>query len=429
LGWLLARIPYPEDIEITDLIRTEGRSVIEDGERVTKHSNPYMEALREEESAKATPSKGKGFDSATFIQAVSTVKVVAAYNGIFRFHENFRKAYKPNPDTDTGKDKKALKKEVFNLPWVDQNLARLRPRFEEIVKNKSFRDDLESLRLVLCYVVVMMLRYTGVRQQCLRDCRISEQVNFEKSGWISFRWRVKNKKVLTITIKPTQAASFAPLCNALWLYYKNIFPHLAQVAREQGYDLGGQLFPRVTASGEMRTFSDGRRGCVEFGEMFARLTQRHFDFEGIEPSMRGSFNPHHLRGLGADWVNAVLGMGEYKAAAFQANDVNTTRLSYLNRRRVDLTPLYDEIDRRASEMSRSNRAPADVDTAEQLRQAYEKQLAALQNQLDVATKQLAEEHAAHAADRASLLGEITSLRMQVERLSELVEKFTAPKAA
>lgn len=41
----------------------------------------------------------------------------------------------------------------------------------------------------------------------------------------------------------------------------------------------------------------------------------------------------------------------------------------------------------------------------------------------------AEEHAAHAADRASLLGEITSLRAQLERLGELVEKFTAQKAA
>lgn len=429
LGWLLARIPYLEDIEITDLIRTEGRTVLEDGEQATRYYNPYMEAIREEERAKTTPFKRKGFDSATFIQVISSIKVVAAYNGIFRYHEKFREAYKTNPDVGTRERKKSLKKEVFDLPWVDQNLARLRPRFEEIVKYKSFRDDLESLELVLCYVVVMILRYTGVRQQCLRDCRISEQVNFEKNGWISFRWRTKNKKVLTTTIKPTQANSFAPLCNALWLYYKNVYPHLVQAAREHDSDLGGQLFPRVTAQGEVRLFSEGRLGRTEFGRMFARLTQRHFDFEGIEPSMRGSFNPHHLRGLGADWVDTVLGMGEHKAAAFQANDVETTRRSYLDRRRIDLTPLYDEMDRRAAEMSRGDRPEADVVPDEQLRRVYETQIAALQDQVASAIRQLGEERAAHAAERTSLLGEITSLRRQVERMNELVEKFTDKKAA
>jgi len=66
-----------------------------------------------------------------------------------------------------------------------------------------------------------------------------------------------------------------------------------------------------------------------------------------------------------------------------------------------------------------------LDTTEQLKREYEAEISALKDQLSSLIKQQVEKRAAHAAERALLLGEMNSLRLEMERTSGLIEKLTA----
>ena len=118
------------------------------------------------------------------------------------------------------------------------------------------------------------------------------------------------------------------LNKALWLFYENVYPFLEGRAREQGNDLEGQLFPEVTAKGVVRRFPESSAG--RFSQRFNKLTERFLDFTGIAPSMRGKFNPHHIRGLFADWIDKDIGLGTAATARAQGNDLSTTERSYLD---------------------------------------------------------------------------------------------------
>jgi hypothetical protein len=390
---LLARIPVTENMEITDLIRIESKVVIEDGEETDKLYNPYIEVFREDEKSQETPSKAKDFDSRFFGNAISAIKSIAAFNGVLRFYKKFSEAYKPNFDVDTMDTKKSKKKEVFTIDWVDYNLSRLRPQFEKIIKEGTFKIDADALDLCLCYLYLITLRFTGGRQQCLRNCRIGWNVEFHKKGRvITFHWRpdeIKNKVDLRTTITPTQVHTFGALNKALWLYYDHVYPFLEERCREQGGDPEGQLFLEVTAKGVVRPFP--RLSSSRFSQRFNKLTEKFLDFTGIEHSMRGSFNPHHIRGLFADWIDKDIGMGAEAAARSQGNDLSTTERSYLARKRIDNTLLFAEVEERAARNKSRDTAPDGVFTVGNSEATYQARITALTEEMAARDKRHAEE--------------------------------------
>ena len=218
LGGLLARIEFTEDLEIAHLIFMEKETVIQDGEPEDKYFNPIIEPFRAKERALEYPGKRAGFDSTAFSKAVRGIMAVAAFNGVLRHHKTFAKTYRAQLDKDEQDKKKAQKKEAFPMSWVDHNLARLKPVFDRAVKEGAFKTDSAVLDKCLCYVYVMMLRYTGVRQQGVRICAVGHNVYVNEDGSITFRWReneIKNDKDFTKTIKRGRSDTFTPLLDVL----------------------------------------------------------------------------------------------------------------------------------------------------------------------------------------------------------------------
>lgn len=348
---LLRRIPLREDMEIRDFIRMESRTVIEDDEEVVQLYNRLIDPIRQEERDKETPSKPNGFDSVFFRSAYLAIKSIAAYNGIFRHHKSFSEVYKTNIDYKGREERKGEKKEAFPMSWVDYNLKLLRPQFDAIIEDGSFKTDIEALEKCMCYVYLMMLRYTGVRQQGLRVCKIGWNVMFNANGSITFHWRVdeiKNDKDFTCTIKPGHTSTFALLVKTLRRYRRHIYPFLVDVARKAGVDLEGQLFLEVLADGSVRRFAKDQYGARAFADTFKNLTSRFLDFTDIAPAMRDKFNAHHIRGIAGDWMHHELGVGTEGTAKFLANTRLTTERLYIDNKRIDSTLVLDEADKRAA---------------------------------------------------------------------------------
>jgi hypothetical protein len=395
---LLGRIPLREDMEIIDFIRMESRTVVEDGEEVPQLYNRIIDPFRQEERDKETPSKPQGFDSVLFRSAYLAIKSIAAYNGIFRHHKSFSEVYKTNIDYKGREDRKDEKKEAFPMSWLDLNLLQLRPQFDAIIEDGSFRTDVEALEKCMCYVYLMMLRYTGVRQQGVRVCKIGWNVMFNANGSITFHWRVdeiKNDKDFTCTIKPGHSSTFALLVKTLRRYRRHIYPFLVDAAHKAGVDLEGQLFLEVLADGSVRRFARDIDGAKKFADTFKNLTSRFLDFTDIKPAMRRKFNAHHIRGIAGDWMHHDLGVGTEGTAKFLANNRLTTERLYIDKR-IDSTQVLDEADKRAAlkKAGHSTFSADVVDTATPA-SAHEQQIAhltaqneVLQSKVDIVTSLL-----------------------------------------
>lgn len=152
LATLLAHIPHKKDIDITDLIRLESEIVIEDGEEKIRYFNPLVDAFRQEQRRQKTLFKNVGFDSSRFSISLAAIRAVAAYNGIFRYHQKFSEAYVTNEDIMSREFLKALKKKTYPMVWIDYNLSCLQPKFDSIISNQSFKTDITDLRLCMCYI-------------------------------------------------------------------------------------------------------------------------------------------------------------------------------------------------------------------------------------------------------------------------------------
>ncbi|HEY0101095.1 MAG TPA: hypothetical protein VGB76_19375 [Pyrinomonadaceae bacterium] len=384
---LLGRIPLREDMEIIDFIRMESRTVVEDGEEVPQLYNRIIDPFRQEERDKETPNKPQGFDSVLFRSAYLAIKSIAAYNGIFRHHKSFSEVYKTNLDHKGREDRKDEKKEAFPMSWLDYNLKLLRPQFDAIIADGSFKTDIEALEKCMCYVYLMMLRYTGVRQQGLRVCKIGWNVMFNKNGSITFHWRVdeiKNDKDFTCTIKPGHTSTFALLVKTLRRYRQHIYPFLVDTAHKAGVDLEGQLFIEVLADGSVRRFGNDHDGSRKFADTFKNLTSRFLDFTDIKPAMRRKFNAHHIRGIAGDWMHHDLGVGTEGTAKFLANNRLTTERLYVDKKRIDSTQVLDEADKRAAlkKAGHSTFSADIIDTATP-GSAHEQQIAHLTAQNEV----------------------------------------------
>jgi hypothetical protein len=77
--------------------------------------------------------------------------------------------------------------------------------FDRIVKAGSFKREVADRALYealadfnFCgyYVALLVLRFLGHRQQCLRDCKIGENITFNRDGSITLFWpkdKIKNR--------------------------------------------------------------------------------------------------------------------------------------------------------------------------------------------------------------------------------------------
>lgn len=326
-----------ESIDIRSLLNITVQKIPdEEGEVYTHLFNPYIEQARKSEMTRDSDRREIGFDSSQFATFLTSIKSVATFNGIFHLHELFNKAYEIVSDDDSIKKRKEAKKRVFDRKWIDGEISRIGKQVRKIASEKSFIFEkysthskaTENLRLCLFYVELVMLRYMGYRQQCLRNCQIGHNIFFEKNDSIRFFWgidEIKNDRELTATLHPEKhKRSHKVLIDALNLYFEDIYPFIEKYASRK---INGQLIVRLgkrdfdvydpeSPSLFYRNFKSSSKKYIQFGDRLKEFST------GI--------NPQFFRGLCSDWLLEVLHLDRDTAASFIGDTERTFSAEYVS---------------------------------------------------------------------------------------------------
>ena len=344
LGELIAAGYDISDVDITDFMKIETIST-DDGE---VEGNKYIEFLRESQR-KQTHLKAAGCDSNRFIRTLEVIPSISSYNGVFKYHKQFKKVYEPYTDCVSFNNRKKDIKEWFTPKWLDGNLIRLGAEFEAIIESKSFRTNIRDLWLCQFYVWTMALRYSAIRHQCIRNCRKNWNIYFEGNAQVRFRWRedeIKNDKDFVQTFKMSQVHTFKPLVEALIAYKKHILPFLEKLASRQKVETECQFFLKVSRGFKVSVFD--KNDSRSFGGQYKFLSRKFLDFTDIPAEMRSKFNARLIRGLASDWAHDDLGIGVEPTSQLLGNTRRTTERDYLQRNRVDATMAIDEAEGHAA---------------------------------------------------------------------------------
>lgn len=344
LGELAAEGHDISGLSVEDLMRVEP-AALPDGKVV---SNIYLCPFRERQK-RATGMKVRGRDSTRFEKTLRVIEVVAEYNGIFEHHGRFKETYVIHQDRWSLGQRKKEKKDAFPAKWLDENLERLRPMFDSIVKARTFRKVPDDLGLCLIYVRLRMLRHTAVRQQSVRNCRKDWNIFFLGRNAVTFRWRegeIKNDKDFSQTVKRAHVNTCEPLVDGLFMYRDHILPFLEGLAADQHVDTRGEFFLHASQGFNVRPFS--KTSPSLFCLSFNLLCRKFLDFTGVPAHMRPKFSPHVIRGMAADYYHDDLGMSTESTSRVLGDTVRTTDEDYLQKNRVDATSALDEAEERAA---------------------------------------------------------------------------------
>lgn len=320
LGYIL-RETVCETLDIRDLLKLEEREAEEDGGDDPEYYNPLVDIYKTREAGRTSVHKEEGFDSETFVLFLRAVAAVAAYNGFLRPRKQFLQEYRTSVDVPTRDRLKGRKKEVFDLEWLDGQIELLKAKFHSIAESGSFKYSREGslsrrarrdLNLCMFYVVLVALRFLGVRQQCVRDCIAGENIKFGKKKALTFEWKtdeVKNGKGVKHRLNMQEHdIVLGILIDAVWTYYKKIYPHITgrddslpqEFRAAQRKSVAGQFFLRV-----------GRFTChpfenvSRFAHWFKDMGHLYLDFGGRLGEDGVRLHPHLLRALYGDWLQSL----------------------------------------------------------------------------------------------------------------------------
>lgn len=349
LGYILPRLANRQsDPDVRDLMRIRKEPREGHEPQPPRDINPLIEPYRRHERERVTRAKRAGFDSATFTIFTAAVKAVAAFNGYFDLHESFNAAYTLNPDVTLRKSNKTAKKEIFDLPWIDSEIARMLVEFRRIVKEQSFKfathekathamwRSARDMRFCLFFVILVTLRYMGHRQQTLRNCEIGrgKNVEFGADGSIHFNWKaklIKNDWELDQVLKEWEHQTHELMLEVLTNYYKVIYcPYILKnsAVDPEGRSLvANQLFVHIDRDGKFRRFHAD--GFADFGTRFKYWSLEFMNFDGRANIFGRGLHPHFFRGLAVDWMVNKRKVPFDKAADFFGITVKTLVYHYL----------------------------------------------------------------------------------------------------
>lgn len=343
LGHIFAGVAErPERLSIEDLVKTRPVEVRDKNGEVTDvdHVNEYVGVYRREQWDEATPSKRAEYDTVTFEHFRVAVCLVAAVNGCGEYVPNFRKGYRVQLDRETRRLKKSKKKRIFKRPTVDKEILRLYTEVISIIKVGSFKTgragrDLKAhkrVTKVLLVVSMAVLRYLGYRQQCLRDCKLGENIIFNRDGSITLDFPedvTKNGKHIRITLnKRDHGHTHGLLIDLLWLYHDYVYPYVL----ERDEDVQGSFFVAVSPfTGLFRRFKDEGNFKTCF-EDWGRAHLRYEKFAGAQEANL-VLHPHFFRGCCVDWLLEDVGMSRDEVADFIGDEPETLK-EYINANRV-----------------------------------------------------------------------------------------------
>lgn len=343
----LPREMYGESLDVRDFLRLVDREVEVDEIIIKELYNPQVDYYRQLEQAKHSDRKESGFDSGSFHKFIWALAAVAAYNGYLELRRLFLKEYTVVLDKDSKERHKQTKKETFDRPWLDGQIQQLRARFKRIAAEGTFKNEKGGtlsrkgrfdLNLCLFYVIIVALRYMGVRQQCVRDCLIGKNMFFVAPMRVTFLWtdkETKNAQGLLHRFNMEQHAEVQEtLIEAVNVYYRNIYPYLSGEARtDQPQNIrearrqavANQFFLKCNPQGICVPFT----GVTDFGVWFKRRTLNYIDF-GSRLARKGLWlNPHFLRAVFGDWCRFELGFSGEQTAQLAGDTEKTFEAEYI----------------------------------------------------------------------------------------------------
>ncbi len=356
---------------VRDLLVKDHEGCDTGGAKARQPHNILMDLYRAKHVERADWSKEAGFDSASFASAITAVRAVGIYNGYFEYIKGFCAAYRSVVfDEGTTNRRKEVKKSIYPLDYVDGEIARLRAQVSKVLRSRSFVrgrarrmiDADRNLNLCLFYVVLVVLRYFGYRQQCIRNCSAGRNIVFGRDGSITLSWakgEVKNKKPITVTLTAERNdGAWEPVVHALTLYEKKVRPYVLRLSDEQpggAEALEGQYFVQFNVSDRLVRFDaqDDRefyRWFMSQAKRFLVLPDEAYE-TGVFP------NPHFFRGLCMDWLHAI-GMSDEDIAKLTGDTVGVINEKYRNKNAPeDGTPVLARTDRRLKEERRDRTDP------------------------------------------------------------------------
>lgn len=356
----VGRIPrnmYGDSLDLKDLMTLRNREQEIDGAMVAELYNPMVDFYREHEMNRESMYKEIDYDSRAFGMFLEALTTLAAYNGFFKLRKKFKETYKAHPDRKTLKNRKRHKKQVFDRKWLNRQISKLKPRFHCIVNDGSFRSKPDgrltnearnNLNLCIFYVALLMLRFLGVRQQCVRGCVMGKNVIFGDCQCVTFIWKeeeTKNEKGLIHRLSMLQHDGvLKDLIDAVWTYHKKIYPYISGEGRSseslalkerRRQAICGQFIVKIRRNGLALPFANAR----EFSIWFSRLSLKHLDFEGRLDVINIPPSPHFYRAMFGDWLRHDKKCSRDEAAAMAGDSEETFEKEY-----VDHPTTYDATD-------------------------------------------------------------------------------------
>lgn len=310
---LIRHHPAGEPLSVRDILKTTETGASKSGGGKTLYHNEFLTPFRRVEQEKVTNGKRKGFDSRTFNNTLSSLLVLASYNGIFDYYELVRAAFTPKLDVDRIKERKAEKKAVIDRQVIDKWLADEFFQYETILNTGSFRRDQkkrkhqqadDDMRFVLFYLKLITLKTMGHRQIQLRDCKYGENLIVTPDS-ITFKFagrQTKNRKPLQFTAhEKTSGKSHGLLIRAHYLYYRRGFPYVqGRYAPWTTEDRNpqNQAFVYLTNDGRFKCFE--REDTRRFSGHFKRACYKYLKHPELMKEAALLAHAHYFRGAAMD---------------------------------------------------------------------------------------------------------------------------------
>jgi hypothetical protein len=437
-------VPYACSIGMTDfgieeLLRIEHGVRLYKTEEVPHDYNPLVEVYRQREKSRSSDRKRSNRDSASFVTFVITLKRIGLYNGKAPLVEAFTNAYrKKRPDYDTKEARKALRLTTYPCWLIDRRIDQLGQEFDKVVKSGAFKRKVDErsptdadadFNFCGFYVALLIFRFLGYRQQCVRYCKVGDNITFNRDGSITLFWpkdKVKNKKAIKVILDAKKRPYQKRLVSALWLYYREVYPYVRQWSASRG-KLGlinNQFFARINLHNDYTCFPERGEGSAgRFYRWWIPLSEKHMKFNELDIEGRLSFNPHFLRTLCINWMKSDLGLSDEEIAEAVGDTVKVVRDAYISKERViDATPITDKIADRFRE-----REEKELGLKEKLKQEekkHEEEVIVLKQAAEQAQKRVITLEEEAAALRAARAGDQAIIREQAGLISELATQIS-----
>lgn len=342
--------PGRETLSVRDMLATTKSEVVgDDGKKSCEYYNPVLSPHRELERARSDDYKRAGYDSENFKKALHCLLSLAAYNGIFEYHEIVREAFKIKLDVERIEQRKAEKKSVIKREAIDEWLEDNWPEYERVLtqglfkRDKSKRKHTEAdrnMRFVLFYCRFDTMKVMGFRQRQPRDCVYGVNLVVTPDS-LEFTFPSnKTKKAKPLRFKAESDSSgrtHGRLINTLHLFHKYGFPYVqanlvsrTAAGAKQGIDSRGQFFVHLSKLGKFIAFDP--TSSSGFSDIFKADCRRFLKHPALRKEALQLIHPHYMRGAAMDSQIEDNGMSMEAASRYFGATEEVIRSKYKDKK-------------------------------------------------------------------------------------------------